>query len=174
MKIQTPPCTSADSENPAYEKGGAVRASESSIHGTGLFAARTIATGKILCEYRGERITKEESRRRSEAAAPGTPVYRVAFDDDTDLDGDLPDNPAKFANHGCDAKAELVRLGDKLVLRAIRDLREGEEILFDYGFGLAESLGHPCRCGTPGCIGRIVAEPLRPLLKKQMRRTGAR
>ena len=154
--------------------GGNTVVNESPIHGTGLFAARAVAAGEFLCEYRGERITKEESRRRTEAAAPGSPVYRVSFDDDTDIDGDIPDNPAKFANHGCDANAELVRIEDKLHLRALRDLRAGEEILFDYGFGLAESLGHPCRCGSPGCVGRIVAEPLRPLLKKQMRRAGAR
>ena len=151
-----------------------VSVNKSPIHGAGLFAARAVTAGEILCEYRGERITKEASRRRSEAGPPGAPVYRVAFDDDIDLDGDLPDNPAKFANHGCDANAELVRIGDKLVLRALRDLRADEEILFDYGFGLAESLGHPCRCGTPGCVGRIVASPLRLLLKKQMRRAGAR
>jgi SET domain-containing protein len=146
----------------------------SPIHGAGLFAARDIASGESLCEYRGSRITKDESRRRSEAAAPGEPVYRVAFDDDTDVDGDIADNPAKFANHGCEPNAELVRKGDRLWLVASREITAGSEILFDYGFGLAESLAHPCRCGTPGCVGRILAEPLRPLLKKHLRRTRAR
>jgi SET domain-containing protein len=146
----------------------------SPIHGSGLFAARAITSGEILCEYRGERITKEESRRRSERDTPGTPVYRVAFDDDTDIDGDIPDNPAKYANHGCEANAELVREGDRLWLVASREITAGSEILFDYGFGLAESLAHPCRCGIPGCISRIIAEPLRPLLKKHLRRTRAR
>lgn len=151
-----------------------VRVSESSIHGSGLFAARAIAAGEVLCEYRGERITKTESRRRSEGAAPGDPVYRVAFDDDADIDGDIPDNPAKFANHGCQANAELVRQGDRLWLVASHEIPEGREILFDYGFGLAESLAHPCRCAAPDCAGRILAAPLRPLLKKHLRRSGPR
>lgn len=152
----------------------AVRVSNSPIHGDGLFASRTIAAGEVLCEYRGERISKEESRRRSETSAPGTPVYRVALDDETDIDGDIPDNPAKFANHGCEANAELVHKDDRLWLVATHDIPEGGEILFDYGFGLAESLAHPCRCGTPGCVGRILASPLRPLLKKHLRRTRVR
>lgn len=141
----------------------------SPIHGAGLFADSDIVAGELLCEYRGERITKAESRRRSEKRAPETPVYTVAFDDDFDLDGDIPDNPAKFANHGCDANGELVNEGDRLVLRASRDIPTGSEIVFDYGFGLAEGLMSPCRCGHPRCCGRIVASPLRPLLKKHLR-----
>lgn len=146
-----------------------VRVNESPIHGAGLFAARDIAAGELLCEYRGSRITKEESRRRTETRAPGTPIYTVAFDDDFDIDGDLPDNPAKFANHGCVPNAELVREGDRLFLRASQAVGAGEEILFDYGFGLAEGLMCPCRCGHPRCCGRIVASPLRQLLKKHLR-----
>ena len=146
----------------------------SPIHGTGLFAARDIASGEILCEYRGARITKDESHRRSETSETDTPVYRVSFDDDTDIDGDIPDNPAKFANHGCEANAELVCEGDRLWLVSCREIPDGSEILFDYGFGLAESLSHPCRCGTPGCVGRILASPLRPLLKKHLRRNRVR
>ncbi len=97
-------------------------------------------------------------------------MYTVALDDDHDLDGDLPDNPAKYANHGCTANAELVARDGRLFLVASRPVPDGAEILFDYGFGLAESLGHPCLCGLPGCAGRILAEPLRSLSKKHLRR----
>ena len=141
----------------------------SPIHGFGLFAARAIAGGETLCEYQGRRISKEESRRLAEAAESGAPVYTVSLDETHDLDGDLPDNPAKYANHGCEANAELVLTDGRLHLMALRDIRDGEEILFDYGFSLADSVSHPCRCGTPGCVGRILAEPLRPLLLKLRR-----
>ena len=147
-----------------------IRVSGSPIHGFGLFAARDIAARESLCEYRGELITKAESRRRAESRAPGAPVYTVSLNDEYDLDGDLPDNPAKYANHGCRANAALVERDALLFLVASRDIGAGEEIVFDYGFGLAESLAHPCRCGAPGCVGRILAEPLRPLLKKHLRR----
>lgn len=158
-------------EHPA---AGAVTAvSESSIHGRGLFAARAVVAGERLVEYLGEKITREESVRRAALRPAGAPIYTVAFDDEHDLDGDLPDNPAKFANHGCVTNAELVRDGDRLRLVAARDIAEGSEILFDYGYGLADGLAHPCACGAPRCVGRIVAEPLRPLLKKHLRRPRA-
>jgi uncharacterized protein len=166
--------TTTKSLRQASEDLALVYASASSIHGAGLFAARAVVAGEVLCEYRGERITKAESRRRSESAPPGKPVYSVALDDDTDIDGDIPDNPAKFANHACEANSELTRDGDRLWLVAARDIPAGSEILFDYGFGLAESLAHPCRCGMSGCAGHILAAPLRPLLKKHLRRTRAR
>lgn len=159
---------SAEGEAPASSP--AVAVAPSRIHGLGLFAARRIAEGETVGEYRGERVTKAESRRRSEGRAPGTPVFTVALDDLHDIDGDVPDNPAKHANHGCVANAGLVVRDGRLFLVALRDMGPDEEILFDYGFGLAESLAHPCRCGSPGCPGRILAEPLRPLLKKHLRR----
>ena len=139
---------------------------DSPIHGAGLFATREIVAGETLAPYRGERIDKAESRRRAAARPAGAPVYTVALDDTADIDGDVPDNPAKYANHGCAANAALEAAGDNLVLKALRPIAAGEEIVFDYGFGLVDSLAHPCRCGAPGCVGRIVAEPLRPLLRK--------
>ncbi len=148
-----------------------VRAGDSGIHGTGLFATRAFAPGETLCEYRGERITREASRRRAAARPAGAPVFTVTLDDTHDLDGDVPDNLAKYANHGCAPNAELVPGGapGRLFLVALTAVAPGEEILFDYGFGLADSVAHPCRCGAPDCAGRIVAEPLRPLLKKHLR-----
>lgn len=150
-------------------EGKSVAVRTSPIHGSGLFAVRSIAPGEPIAPYRGERISKEESRRRSAARPEGAPVYVVALDDGTDIDGDVPDNPAMYANHGCEANAALEASGDGLRLVATREIAPGEEILFDYGFGLAESLGRPCRCGSSRCTGRIVAEPLRPLLKKLLR-----
>ena len=161
--------TPLETKNRKPETAATVRVSDSCVHGRGLFAARDIAAAEVLCEYRGERITKTESHRRSAARAPGEPVYTVSLDEEYDVDGDIPDNPAKYANHGCDANAELVERDGRLLLVAARDLHAGDEILFDYGFGLADSLRHPCRCGIPGCAGRILTAPLRPLLKKHLR-----
>lgn len=152
--------------------GENVEVRSSSIHGRGLFATRRIGAGSPIAPYRGERITKAESRRRSSQRPAGERVYTVALDDKYDLDGDVPDNPAMYANHGCRANAALEMDGGALVLTALRDIAPGEEILFDYGFGLAESLDHPCRCGAPGCVGRILAEPLRGLWRKHLRRRG--
>ena len=149
--------------------GSPVEVRRSPIHGEGLFALRDVTAGAALCEYRGDVVSKEESRRRSAALPDEAPVYLVARDEETDIDGDVPDNPAKYANHGCEPNAVLGEENGRLILRAAREISAGEEILFDYGFGLAESLARPCRCGSSRCIGRIVAAPLRPLLQKHLR-----
>ncbi len=44
---------------------------------------------------------------------------------------------------------------------ALRDLRPGEELTFDYGYDIEDYRDHPCRCGASGCCGYVVAEPLR-------------
>ena len=88
------------------------------------------------------------------------------------LDGSVADNPARWANHSCEPNAELIWHGsvEGAWLTSLRPLLAGEEITFDYGFSLAESLFHPCACGTAACIGRIIAAPLRPALRRHLRR----
>lgn len=153
-----------------------VRVAASGIHGLGLFAARPVRAGELLCEFLGDIITRDEARRRAATRPADAPVCIVNLDAEHDLDGDLPDNLAKYANHGCVANAELTpgEHPHRLFIIATADIPNGGEILYDYGFGLAESLGHPCRCGAPECPGLIVAEPLRPLLKKTLRRHTAK
>jgi len=48
-----------------------------------------------------------------------------------------------------------------------RNIAAGEELTFDYGFDLVDYREHPCKCGSPDCVGFIVAEELLPLLKKE-------
>ena len=43
-------------------------------------------------------------------------------------------------------------------MTAMRDIRKGEELTFNYGFDLENWSEHPCRCGTDRCIGFIAGE----------------
>jgi len=54
-------------------------------------------------------------------------------------------------------------------LRATSQIIPGDEISFDYGFSLSESLFNPCTCGKMSCPGKIIAEPLRPALRRHLR-----
>jgi len=49
---------------------------------------------------------------------------------------------------------------------ALRDLRPGEELTFDYGYDIEDYRDHPCRCGASGCCGYVVAEPLRDQVRE--------
>jgi hypothetical protein len=135
------------------------------IAGQGLFARRDFAAGERLAPYRGPTSATPPPR------ADSGGVYALEVSDGLWLDGSGADNPARWANHSCEPSAALIWHGaaEGAWLTSLRPLRAGEEITFDYGFSLAESLFHLCACRTPGCVGRIIAEPLRPALRRHLR-----
>jgi SET domain-containing protein len=135
----------------------------SPIHGTGLIARSSHRRGEILCHFTGPVATEPPP-----PLADGR-LFALELEPGRWINGSDPDNLARHANHSCDPSAEAVRDGDRVALVARRDLVAGEEITFDYGFGLADALANPCRCGAAGCVGRMVAAPLRPLLRRQLR-----
>lgn len=144
----------------------------SSIHQQGMFARKAIAAGTKIIEYLGERVPKAISNERAlawEATAREKGegmVYVFDLNDTHDLDGNVPDNPAKYINHGCEENCEAVNEDDRIFIYSLSDIAKGEELLFDYGYGLEHFLDHPCRCGAQSCIGYIVAKPDRPKLKR--------
>lgn len=144
----------------------------SPIHHQGMFARKAIAAGTKVIEYLGERVPKAISNERAlawEASAREKGegmVYVFDLNDAYDLDGNVPDNPAKYINHGCEENCEAVNEDDRIFIYSLRDIEKGEELLFDYGYGLEHFLDHPCRCGAKDCIGYIVAKPDRPKLKR--------
>jgi SET domain-containing protein len=126
----------------------------SGIHGTGAFARRSIPLGTRVIEYVGERITKAESLKRCE----GNNEYIFALNDAEDLDGNVSWNPARFINHSCSPNCEAELVDSHIYIVACRDIEAGREVTFNYGYDLTEYKEYPCRCGSPECVGYIVAE----------------
>jgi len=133
-----------------------VRFGPSPIHGLGAFAKTGIPAGTSILEYVGERITKSESLRRCEA----NNFFIFALDDQWDLDGSSASNPARYLNHSCAPNTEAQLDGGRIWMIALREIREGEELTFDYGYDLEAYQEHPCACGAAGCVGFIVAGEL--------------
>jgi uncharacterized protein len=126
----------------------------SAIHGNGVFALVPIAEGTRILEYVGERISKAESLRRREE----NNFFVFTVTDTVDIDGAVPYNPARFVNHGCTPNCEAHMEDGRIWIVAIRDIEAGEELTFNYGYDLQDYEDHPCCCGSPGCIGFMVAE----------------
>lgn len=143
-----------------------VESRPSPIAGLGLFALRPFAPGERLAPYTGATTTTPPDPGR-----PGAPTYTLEVAPGLWLDGSDATNLARHANHSCAPNAELVYLAAERTawLTAAASIAAGDEITFDYGFSLAESLFHPCRCGAPGCVGRIIAGPLRGALRRHLR-----
>lgn len=139
---------------------------ESSIHNKGIFAAKDIPKGAKILEYVGEKITKRESDRRADevlARAAKDPssgaVYIFTLNRWHDIDGDVPYNTAKYINHSCSPNCEVIQeKDDSLWIVAERDIKKGEELSYNYGYEFDAYEDHPCKCGSPNCVGYILDE----------------
>jgi uncharacterized protein len=135
---------------------------ESSIHGMGAFAKTTIFKGTRVIEYTGEKITKQESLRRCEQ----NNWFIFGLDDEFDLDGAVGWNPARFLNHSCSPNCEAELIDGHIWIIACQDISPGVEITFNYGYDLVVYKEHPCHCGSPNCVGYILAEEFFPAIKR--------
>jgi SET domain-containing protein len=139
-----------------------------------MFARKDIAQAERIIEYVGQRIDKETSLQRcldqeEKGRAEGSAmVYIFDLDETTDLDGDVPDNPAKYINHSCEENCEAVNEDDRIYIEALRPIRAGEELVFDYGYDIEFYQSHPCHCGSKGCVGYIVSRSQREELKARL------
>ena len=58
--------------------------------------------------------------------------------------------------------------GLKVWVYAIRDIKKGEELTYDYGFGFDQDYrDFPCKCGSKKCVGYIVREGSRWRIKNK-------
>lgn len=137
-------------------------ARESQIHGSGVYATKAISAEARIIEYVGERINKEESERRAWAqmdhaeVTGDAAVFIFTLSKKWDIDGNIPWNTARLLNHSCDPNCQTWIEGKRIFIYALRDIEEGEELTFDYGFDIECYDDHPCRCGSESCVGYIV------------------
>ena len=152
----------------------------SAIHQQGLFATRKIPEDTEIIPYVGEKISKKEGDKRAielaeeREGSDDASVYMFILDDDYDIDGNVPHNTARLINHGCDPNCEAQIIDDEIWIVALREIAKGEELTFDYGFDLEHYKDHPCRCGSPNCIGYIVAKEYWPKLKQKLTKKAAK
>lgn len=137
---------------------------QSDIHGTGAFARTHIPAETCLIEYLGERVDKEESGRRCEEGNP----FIFFINDEWDIDGDVPWNPARFFNHSCDPNCEARQDDDHIWIWSTREIPPGTELTYNYGYDLSEWRDYECACGAPQCVGYIVAEEHQDQVRRQL------
>ncbi|MBS0447801.1 MAG: SET domain-containing protein-lysine N-methyltransferase [Proteobacteria bacterium] len=136
----------------------------SGVHGKGVFALRPIAKDERVIEYTGEVITWKEALRRH-PHDPDDPDHTFYFhiDDRHVIDGKVNGNAAKWINHACDPNCEADEEEGRIYIRALRPIRPGEELNFDYGLVLdgrhtpKVKRQYACRCGSPKCRGTMLA-----------------
>jgi len=137
---------------------------KSEIQGRGVFATRDIRKGERLIEYRGEIITDAEADRRypfDENERHHTFLFML--DDGNIIDAQKSRTPAKYINHSCNPNCEAVEEDGRIFIDAIKAIRKGQELVYDYHFILEEPHNaankklYPCNCGARNCRGTILA-----------------
>jgi SET domain-containing protein len=145
------------------------RVRRSPIHGTGVFATRGIDKGTRVIEYVGERISHREADKRYAAkAADDNHTFLFTVDSKIVIDAGVDGNAARFINHSCDPNCETVIERGRVFIDAMRDIRPGEELSYDYLIG--RSPNDPpdvetifaCRCGASSCRGTMLAPREKP------------
>ena len=133
-----------------------VVARKSGLHGRGLFAVRELAAGEKLIEYTGIRYEKGEMPNME---VDGLTKF-LGLSDGTGIDGT---GWAALANHGCEPNCELREHAGRGKLRAwlyaLRDIRPGEELVWDYRLDVRSRKDAysrwGCACGAATCRGTM-------------------
>jgi hypothetical protein len=141
----------------------------SRIHGNGVFATRKIPAGECILEYEGERITQRQADKRS-GADPDNPFHTFFFSLESGkmIDGGANGNDARWINHCCEPNCEAREEDGRIFIYALRDIRRGEELNYDYGLIVGErhtpkvKRAYACRCGAPNCRGTMLALRSKP------------
>ena len=145
-------------------------ARKSPIHGNGVFAVAPIRKGERVIEYKGRRRTHDEVDSDTGGDVDSGHTFLFTLNDDWVIDASYEGNDARWINHSCDPNCEAVidedeggdTRKDRVFIEAIRDIRPGEELSYNYGITLAER--HTprlkkiwaCLCGSPKCTGTML------------------
>ena len=114
--------------------------------GRGLYATKDIKAGTKIIDYVGNIITKKQTE-NSDKFDNAKPIYLFNLNSRYDLDGAVSWNLARLINHSCSNNCDYEGKGLKIWVKAIKDIKKGEEFTCDYGFGFDENYKQfQCKC----------------------------
>jgi len=113
--------------------------------GLGIFAKRNILKDEIITEFTGPRIKIENLGE----FPPEVVDHLFNVDVDEYL---VAREPEVRTNHSCDPNAGIRK---EALLVAMRNIKQDEEITFDYSMIMDDEWEMDCMCGSPLCRGRI-------------------
>jgi uncharacterized protein len=161
----TQAATASGSPQPAATASGRrIQVRLSGVHGKGVFALAPIVKGEVIIEYKGEVITWPEALRRH-PHDPIDPNHTFYFhvDEEHVIDAKHGGNAARWINHACAPNCEADEVDGRVFIKALRALKPGEELFYDYGLIIDERYTpklkkeYACRCGSKKCRGTMLA-----------------
>ena len=158
------PKAAAPEAAPEENKGRRIQVRKSGVHGKGVYALRPIKKGETIIEYVGEVITWDEALRRH-PHDPSDPNHTFYFhiDEGRVIDAKFGGNASRWINHACAPNCEADDDGERVFIKALRNIKPGEELFYDYGLVIDERYTpalkrqFACHCGDKNCRGTMLA-----------------
>jgi SET domain-containing protein len=155
---------SSPSRSTPSASGKRIQVRRSGVHGKGVFALQDLAEGEALIEYVGEVISWDEAQDRH-PHDPKDPNHTFYFhvNEDRVIDALFGGNSSRWINHSCDPNCEADEDNDRIFIKAIRNIKAGEELNYDYGLIIDEpytkklKAEYPCWCGAKNCRGTLLS-----------------
>ena len=120
---------------------------KSEKEGKGFFAKDDIKKGEIVFVKSGHILNWEKTKKFADKLGD----YYLQIHDDFYLSPTTKDevqNTAIFINHSCEPN---VWPDGQVTFTALRDIKAGEELCYDYAMTTAHPYGLKCNCGNKGC-----------------------
>lgn len=145
----------------------------SPIHGNGVIATAPIRKGEPIVEYKGRIVSHEEADRTYAGEIGSGHTFLFTLNEDWIVDANVRGGVARWINTSCDPNAiAFIHSEDKedpdpkkdrVIIEALRPIKPGEEITYDYGFEFDVPYTKKllkiwaCRCGSPKCRGTMLS-----------------
>ncbi len=129
---------------------------KSKLHGKGIFAKRDIKKGEIVFLIKGQKI-KFLINNEKQAKIAGLNWVGIGKNEWID-----PIKHCIYFNHSCEPNSAIK---GKVTVVALRNIKKGEEVAFDYSLNEADIFWHiKCNCGSKNC--RKIIKPIQFLSHK--------
>ena len=118
--------------------------------GLGLFATRPIKKRTRIAEYKGPILDAEaadKAERRGNRYLYEVSKHRT-------IDGTPRGNVARYANHSCNPNAESITWRGRVFIKSTRNIKPGEEIVYDYGTDYLKNVIGRANCQCSRCRKR--------------------
>lgn len=144
----------------------------SKIHGNGVIATASIRKGEPIVEYKGRIISHDEADQQYSGDVTSGHTFLFTLNEDWIVDANVRGTVARWINTSCEPNAiAFIHSEDKknpdpkkdrVIIEALRAIKPGEEITYDYGFEFEVPYTKKllktwaCHCGSPKCRGTML------------------
>jgi SET domain-containing protein len=118
--------------------------------GLGLFATKPIKKNSRIVEYKGPLLTGKAAQK----AENGGNRYLYEINKRWTIDGAGRSNVARYGNHSCNPNADSYNVKKRVFIRAIKNIKPGDEIVYDYGIDYLKNVIGKSNCQCSRCRKR--------------------